>query len=142
MDWNIRRNYKERQELWRKAQELDRAKLEAFDAIPDELDDDEYNAEFDRIREEYDSTPLYTKLLALEYRECRNDWFRNFVKSFGVCESKRISYKQAQVMLRYSEQRHEYRPGRGMDYYVRVGNLFVKTQDFGNTAYITITELI
>lgn len=143
MDWSIRRNIKERDNLWKQIQKMKQDKEAAWDAI-DDLDDESWDEEFDRIAKEYDTTNLFNKMFYLEYPESRNEWYKGFVQSFGVCKNKRISNKQAEIFTRYCEAEHEYSYGRGSNYYGRCGNLGIKCTVFTihEPAYVTIIELI
>lgn len=141
------RNYKKRMELQAQIKKLEAQRETAREALyrlddETELPDEEFHARLDSIEEQYNTDCLYDKLLALEYPQSRNQWFKGFFESFGICKSRRITAKQADVFKRYSEAQHERSHGRGLHYYVRVNNLFADTHDFGDCAYLTIIQLI
>lgn len=137
------RNLNQRKELFQRIQALESQRREALKNIPDSISDDEYEDECDRIDCKYDTRPLALKMLALEYPTSRNEWFKQFVESFGICESRRITRKQGAIFAKYSEMAHEHTSGRGAEYYVNVGNLFIKTMLFTEhePAYITIRAI-
>lgn len=141
-NWMIKRNWEERKALQTKITEMENKRKELLDAIPDELDDEEYYSESERIFKEYSAVELVKKLDALEYKESRNEWFKQFVQSFGVCEERRITRKQGDVFVRYSEPNHERESGRGINYFVWVGDLFIKTTVFSQhePCYVTIKK--
>jgi hypothetical protein len=144
MDWNLKLNYDKRRALFAQAKEMEKKRDEELDALPDDMEDEAYDNAVDEAFKRYNTLPIYEKIRALEYKESRNAWFRDFVKSFGICKDRRVTRKQAEVFARYSEPRHEWRSGRGMQYYVRVGNLFIETWIFSQNepGYVTITELL
>lgn len=137
------RNFEQRKALMALIDEMHDKRWAEIDALSDDLSDEECDAAIAEIESRYDTTSLARKMLALEYKECRNPWFAEFVKSFGICESRRITYKQGCVFQKYSEPRHDYTGNRGMEYFVRVGNLVVKTVLFTShePAYVTIREI-
>jgi len=139
----IDRNYTQRKDLMAKAREMSGELKRAIDALPETLSDDEWYEAIDRLEKQYDTMPLQIKALALEYKESRNEWFRNFAQSFGICSDRRITRKQGEVFARYSEPNHERDTGRGVNYFVRVGNLFIHTVLFSQhePAYVTIWEI-
>jgi hypothetical protein len=145
MNWNISRNYEKRLDLHNKIKALEKEREKKIDALSDSLPDAEYDAALDRIFSEWEeeSRKLEKLEMALEYKEAKNDWFSSFVHSFPVCESRKVSPKQAAIFAKYSEQAHERKNGRGLDYFVRVGGLFIETTVFPGMegGYITITEL-
>lgn len=144
MDWNLKLNYDKRRALFAQAKEMEKKRDEELDALPDDMEDEAYDNAVDEAFKRYNTLPIYEKIRALEYKESRNAWFRDFVKSFGIFKDRRVTRKQAEVFARYSEPRHEWRSGRGMQYYVRVGNLFIETWLFSQNepGYVTITELL
>ena len=144
MDHTISRNYSQRMELLAKAREMSARLKQEIDALPDTLTDDEWDEAIHELETQFDTMPLFVKAQALEYKESRNEWFRAFAQSFGICRDRRITRKQGEIFARYSEQNHEPDTGRGTNYFVRVGNLFIRTIVFSahEPAYITITELI
>ena len=143
MDWNISRNYEKRVALLRQARNMEeqRKKEVALLLDDDSLSDEEWDKAHDEIIQRYNVLPLYAKMHALEYPQTRNEWFKKFVGSFGICESRRISMKQADIFFRYSERNHDREMGRGDSYFVNVGSLFVETRIFPECAYVTIKEV-
>lgn len=141
MDWNNLRNIDKRMELLRQAKAIQAQKEAEVDALDDSLSDEEWDDAFEEIYKRLDVRPLYAKMHALEYPQTRNEWFKKFVGSFGVCEARRISKKQADIFYRYSEGNHDREMGRGNSYFVNVGNLFVETKIFPEAAYVTIREV-
>ena len=141
-DWSIKRNWDERKALQAQITARKKALQDAIDLISDELEDKEYWEAVDKIYEKYSCVELSAKMDALEYKETRNDWFEQFVNSFGLCESKRITRKQGDVFVRYSEPAHYRQTGRGSDYYVWVDDMFIKTTVFSQhePCYITIKK--
>ena len=138
----VLRNIEKRDELVRQAREMEKLKKEAYKALDPDMDDDEWYEATAKLDKEYDFCKLLNKAHALEYPEARNKWFKEFVESFGTCESRRISQKQAAVFVRYSEESHYKDWGRGMTYYVRCNGKLIKTMVFTERepAYVTITE--
>lgn len=143
MNRSITRNWEQRKALSEKIHEMAILRESEVDALPDEMDFDEWNTAYSEIMARYDDSALVLKEKALEYKESKNAWFSDFVKSFGICNSRRITHKQAEIFVRYSEARHEWRSGRGMQYFVRVGGLFIETHIYSEKepGYVTITEL-
>ena len=131
MNWNIKRNFEKRIELSGRIKALEEERERRLDALPDSLTDEEYDSEYDRIFSDFSADILRLEKLerALEYPETRNEWFLSFVQSFPVGDSK-LSPKQAAIFARYSEQIHEKRYGRGLDYCVRACGLFIETTVF------------
>ena len=140
MDWNIRRNYKERCELYEQYKKLSAEKETALEKL-DDADDET----FWKVADDYSRkmNALLNRVFYLEYPEPRNAWFKTFSESFKTGENQKISQKQAAIFMRYGEQKHEYESGRGTSYFCRVGNRGFKCQVFTERepAYITIIEL-
>ena len=137
------RNLNQRKELFQSIKALESQRRAEIQSIPDSISDDEYFEECDRIDCKYDTRPLALKMLALEYPNCRSEWLKQFVESFGICESRRITRRQGEIFAKYGEPAHEHTSGRGIDYYVNVGNLLIKTTLFSEhePAYVTIREI-
>lgn len=144
MNWNISRNLEQRKALMRKIEDMKKDREAEIAAIPENMSDEDYDSAFDAIWAKYDTLPISTKIIALEYPQTRDGWFKGFVESFGECSNRRITRKQADVFIRHSEPRHEWKSGRGMQYYVRVGDLFIRTEVFSQSepGYVTIEKLI
>lgn len=143
MNWDISRNYAERRKLFESAQAMENQRKAEVEALPDELTDEAWEKALEEIHERFNTLPIHLKIMALEYPKTRNEWFINFVKSFGVCQDRRITRKQGDIFARYGEPNHERESGRGLSYCVRVENLFVKCTLFSihEPAYVTITEV-
>lgn len=142
MDWNLRRNLAKRQELFALAKGIDERRHNEIAALDDSMDDEAWDAAVDEIEKRLDSLPIYKKIISLEYPSAKNEWFRSFADSFGLCDSKRISKKQADIFCRYSEGNHERESGRGISYFVNVGKKFIECKVFPEAAYVTIKEVI
>ena len=142
MDFHIKRNINKRRELWDELQKLRAEKEAALDSISNT---DAGDILFDEKEKEYSERieQVYNLLFYLEYPEPKNTWFRTFSESFKTGNAIRISQKQAEIFIRYSEQSHEHETGRGTSYYCKVGNRGFKCQVFTirEPAYLTITEL-
>lgn len=136
---NISRNFEEREEIIRKIRDIEDAKKNALDAI-EHLSDDEYEKAFNEIEERYSTAAFNLRLTALEYKECRNEWFKKFVESFGICEDRRITKKQADIFVKYAEPTHNKSWFERGKYYVRVRNLFIEVSKFQYDGYVTIRE--
>lgn len=141
MNWNISRNLEKRRLLWQQARAMEAQKEKEIASLDDSLSDEEWDAALEEIENRLDVMPICQKIISLEYPQARNEWFKKFVDSFGVCESRRISRKQADIFYRYSEGNHERESGRGLSYFVNVGSLFVETRIFPECAYVTIKEV-
>lgn len=142
MNWTIKRNWEERKALQAEMVEREKKREEALNAIPDDLEDEEYYELSEKIFKEYSNVELAKKIVALEYKESRNEWFKQFVQPFGICEERRITRKQGDVFVKYSEPNHERESGRGINYFVWVGDLFIKTTVFSQhePCYVTINK--
>lgn len=143
MNGRILRNWEQRKALQERISEMNLKREAELDALSDELTDEEYDTASDSIWERYDTSALHRKMFSLEYKESRNKWFKNFVQSFGLCDAKRITRKQGEILMRYSEPNHERESGRGMKYFVRVDNLFITTQVFSERepCFVTIEQI-
>lgn len=115
-----------------------KAALEAAGSIED---DDEWDAESMRIHTELSPLTLAIECGWLEYPEPRSDWFKNFVSSFGLCESRRISEKQMEIFRRYCEEEHDPAPAHcTTSYKCRLGNLRIEATYHRRGSWVTITE--
>lgn len=143
MNGRILRNWEQRKALQEQISEMNLKREAELDALSDELTDEEYDAASDSIWERYDTSALHRKMFSLEYKESRNEWFKNFVHSFGLCDAKRITRKQGEILMRYSELTHDREMGRGMKYYVRVDELFITTLVFSERepCFVTIEQI-
>lgn len=139
----------QRREQWNLMKQLEAQrnaemdKLEADD-IANPMEEDEWYSRMDAIKAKYDDRIFQCsrRHYWLQYKSCRNDWFKGFVESFGLCESKRISRKQAEIFMRYCQPQIEHENARGLRYLARVGNVCVKCSFYGEhqPAYVTIVE--
>lgn len=114
-----------------------KAAMETADGIED---DDEWNAECERIFFNLSPLELAKECGWLEYPEPRNDWFKSFICSFGMCDDRRISSKQMDIIERYAEREHEPEHGYGITYRCRIGVLRIKATRFPQRCYVTISE--
>lgn len=119
MKSKIDRQIETRRELTRLEEEKKTA-IKAVEDAPDEVWDAVYNKYASEI------SRLHSVLFYLDYPEPRNAWFKNFCKSFGKCEARRITYKQAEIFMRYGEHAHYYESGRGTTYYCSVDGIGYK----------------
>ena len=141
--------YDLRNEQWNLMKQLEaekHAELDKLNAddIANPMDDDEWDSRLDAIEAKYDDRILQCsrRYYWLQYKSCRNEWFKGFVESFGICESRKISRKQAEIFMRYCQSQIEHENARGLRYLARVGNLCVKCSVYGDhlPAYVTIIE--
>ena len=135
------RNQKERDAILTLVHKMNNDKRAAYEALPDDLTDDQEEQAITEIEKKYDISDLLLKLNSLEYPQVKNTWFHGFIKSFGLCEDKRISAKQAKIFQRYAEEDHypNY-ANHGAKYFCNVGNLFIKIYIFHDCGYLTIVE--
>lgn len=139
MNMYIGRNFEERERLERLLRQMELNAKEELDAIPEDISCEEYDAKANEIYEKYDTSSLRLKIFALEYKEVRNEWFANFVRSFGECDDMRVSYKQANIFYKYTEDEHEKSYNAfANSRYARVGDLFVKFSRGRSNGYVTI----
>ena len=143
MNGRILRNWEQRKALQEQISEMNRKREAELDALSDELTDEEYDISSDSIWKRYNTSALHRKMFSLEYKESRNEWFRSFVRSFGICDAKRITHRQGEILMRYSEPTHDREMGRGMKYYVRVDDLFITTLAFSEhePCFVTIEKI-
>ena len=139
----------QRREQWKLLEQLmaeKRAEQDKLDAedIANPMEEEEWYSRMDAIDAKYDDriSQCSRRHYWLGYKSCRNTWFKGFVESFGLCESRKISHKQAEIFMRYCETQKEYQNARGMRYLARVGNFCVKCSVYGDNrpAYVTIIE--
>lgn len=137
----------QRRELWNKRIALCKAKAEAYLKLNEEdkavcMTDDQYDARADSIDSEYDDriAEAHRRWYWLQYKQSRNEWFKRFAESFGICDGRRITRKQGEIFAKYSEPNHDHDSGRGVTYYVRVNDVCVKTMLFepNEPCYVTI----
>lgn len=152
MDWHLNLNYGKRKALFNQAKALEAQYQKAVDALMEQDEreqwtDEKWTEEHNKVRAQFDQIPLYNLIFALEYKEVRNQWFKSFLESFGICESKQITIKQAAIFEKYCEQEHTAHMSRsrtnGTMYYARCNGKFIKCSVFHtvNRGYVTITEL-
>ena len=135
------RNQKERDAIFASVQKMNDDRRKAFAALPDDLTDDEEERAITEIEKRYNTSDLLFKMYALEYPKVKNTWFHDFIKSFGICENRRISCKQAEVIRKYAEEDHYPNiTNRGLKYFCNVGNLFITAHIFTECGYLTIVE--
>ena len=139
------RNYERRRALTQQIKRIEAERAAAIESLyeqdeAEQWDDERWLREHAAFCERYSTEALILERFALEYPETRNSWFADFVKSFGLCESRRITGRQAEVLRKYSEPAHEARNIHGIEYYVRVGNLLAKTTFYGEGkhGYLTV----
>ena len=141
VNYYIQRNLNKRKELFALVKAMEAQKQIAIDSLDTALSDEEWDQKIDEIDQKFDTMPIIIKIHSLEHPESRNEWFRKFVQSFGICESKRITRKQADIFYRYSEGNHDHESGRGLSYFVNVNNLFCECRIYPECAYVTIREI-
>jgi len=139
MNMYVSRNFEEREKLQHLVMQMELNAKEELDVIPEDISCEEYDAKANEIYEKYDTSSIRFKIFALEYKEVRNEWFSNFVRSFGECVDKKVSPKQANVFYRYTEDEHEKSYNSfGCSRYARVGDLFVEFTHGRSYGYVTI----
>lgn len=139
----IGRNFEKREEFNKAIKALELAREEMLSAVPENIPDDEWEEKTEHVWSQFDEeiAKLRLRCFALEYPECRNAWFKNFVESFGICESKKVSSKQADIFYRYTEQSHDNHYTVVNYRYVRVGKLFITfNPSIRYGGYVTIKQ--
>ena len=141
----------QRHEWWKALTALEaekNVKIDALmtedEALPDGMTEEQWNARWDEIEAEFNDRidQAARRYFWLQYKQTRNEWFQKFVESFGLCESRRITRKQGEVFMRYSEANHDHESGRATTYYVRCNDKCIKTTTFSQhePCYVTIIE--
>lgn len=141
VNYYIQRNLDKRKKLFALVKAMEAQKQADIDSLDTALSDEEWDKQIDEIDQKYDTMPIVIKIHSLEYPTSRNEWFKKFVHSFGVCESKRITRKQADIFYRYSEGNHDPDYSRGQSYFVNVDNLFCECRIYPECAYVNIREV-
>jgi len=143
--------YEQRREWWNTLTALKtemQAKVDALtaedEALPGGMPDEQWDERHDAIHAEYEPRidQAARRWFWLQYKQTRNEWFKRFVESFGLCDSRRITRKQGEIFMRYSEMSHDYESGRGTTYYVRCDGKCIRTRVFSQhePCYVTIIE--
>lgn len=135
------RNYTKRIEIYKTIQAITEERQKALEAIPEGLSEEEEENLFAELCEKYDTTGMANKMYSLEYPKVKNAWFKSFVESFGTCEHRQITAKQANIFLRYGEADHYKSPDHGMKVCCNVNNLFIQAYIYPDCGYITIKEI-
>lgn len=146
------RNWQKRHNLYNQIESLKAEREKALNAFYNrsdykDLSDEEEEKEFNSIFDSFSDKILALADLrnSLEYPQVKNQWFCDFVKSFGLCESRKVLPKQAAIFYKYGEYQHYKDSARiyGADYLCNVGDLFIKISYFGEnqTGYLTIKQV-
>lgn len=90
----------------KKLDELSNKRELELDSISNSLSDEDYRSEEDKIYSKYEKLEkdLFIEYKARKLKEIKNEWFLGFIESFGLCECKKISEKQANIFAKYGKE--------------------------------------
>lgn len=139
-------NFEKRTMLLRQYEALKAEREKKLDAISedDTLSDEEYDSMVNSIFAEYEAkmNPIWLKANALAY-PLRRGWFADvFAPSFGLCEDKKLSFKQTEVFKKYCVSNES--TWRSGETFCRFADKFVKLSipKFSKgIGYVTIKQL-